>query len=217
MYLLSQKISPLGNFLDTGGSDRIPLDAKDVFHQSFSEHLDVAEKTRDHLQDSFIHLVETCFHALKSGGKILFFGNGGSAADSQHLATELTVRFRKNRPAIPALALTTDTSALTAIGNDLGFDSIFSRQIEALGQPEDVVLALSTSGQSRNIIVALEKAKDMGITTCAFSGKDGGQLVGLADLLLIIPSDTTACIQEMHIMLGHMLCEALEHKLGFVD
>ena len=153
---------------------------------------------------------------LGAGGKLMLFGNGGSAADAQHLATELTVRYKTDRAAIAAVALTTDTSALTAAGNDLGFDMIFARQIEALGRPGDVVIAISTSGKSRNVIAALRQAKAMKLVTAALGGKGGGDLAGLADHLLVVPSDTTARIQEMHITLGQMLCGALEIELGLV-
>ena len=161
-------------------------------------------------------MVAACARAVQGGGKLMFFGNGGSAGDAQHLATELTIRYKKDRAAIAALALTTDTSTLTAAGNDLGFDRIFARQIEALGHPGDVAVAISTSGKSPNVIAALRQAKAMGLVTIALGGKDGGDMVALADHALIVPSDTTARIQEMHIMLGQMLCGALEIELGLV-
>jgi len=151
-----------------------------------------------------------------SGNKIVFIGNGGSAADAQHLATELTVRYKADRAPIAALALTTDSSALTAGGNDLGFDSVFARQVEALGRPGDLAIGISTSGRSPNVLRALEAAKAGGLIAAALSGRDGGDLVGLADPLLIVPSATTARIQEMHIALGQMLCGALEIELGLV-
>jgi len=144
------------------------------------------------------------------------FGNGGSAADAQHLATELTVRYVRDRDPIPALALTTDSSALTAIGNDLGFEELFARQLRALGRPGDLALAISTSGRSPNVIRGLQAARDGGLVPAALSGGDGGNLTGLADPLLIVPSRTTARIQEMHITLGQMLCGALERGLGLV-
>jgi D-sedoheptulose 7-phosphate isomerase len=152
--------------------------------------------------------------ALRSHGKLLLFGNGGSAADAQHLAAEFTIRFIKDRRALAAVALTTDTSALTACGNDLGFDRIFSRQIEALGRPGDVAIGFSTSGNSPNVTSALELARAQGITAAAFSGKDGGKLRGVADPLIVVPSPETARIQEMHILLGHILCAEVEHQLG---
>jgi D-sedoheptulose 7-phosphate isomerase len=160
--------------------------------------------------------VEAAGQALKGGGKLLLFGNGGSAADAQHLATELTVRYVRERAPIPAIALTTDTSALTAIGNDMGFDQLFARQVQALGRAGDLAIGISTSGRSRNVIRALEVARELGLGAAALTGGDGGSLPGLADPLVIVPSRTTARIQEMHITLGQMLCGALERKLGLV-
>lgn len=160
--------------------------------------------------EDFQALCHMCFKALSAGKKIVFFGNGGSAADAQHLAAELVVRYRHNRPALAGIALTTDTSALTAIGNDFGYDFIFSRQIEALGHPGDVAIAISTSGTSPNIIYAIKAARERGMHVAAFGGRDGGAMKGLATTLLIVPSDSTARIQEMHILLGHTLCQFLE-------
>jgi D-sedoheptulose 7-phosphate isomerase len=191
-----------------------PMDLDKYFRQEFSEHNAVAEATVRAMAGPFAKLVQLCAGSLRSGGKLLFFGNGGSASDAQHLATELTVRYKTNRRALAAIALTTDTSALTAIGNDLGFDELFARQIEALGKPGDVAIAISTSGKSPNVTRALEQAKAMGILPAALSGKGGGDLVGLADPLLVVPSSTIARIQEMHIALGQMLCGAIEIELG---
>ena len=188
--------------------------ASAYFAREFAEHMEVAEATRSRLADGFAAMLAAWSKAIRDGGKIIFFGNGGSAADAQHLATELTVRFIKDRPAIAALALTTDTSALTAIGNDLGFDKVFARQIEALGKPGDVAVAISTSGTSPNIIEGLKAARAKGLLATALGGKGGGHMTGLADPLLVVPSDTTARIQEMHIALGQMLCGALEQDLG---
>ena len=185
------------------------------FEQQFTEHLAVAEATRRALQPAFDRMLAVWAHAIKNGNKILFFGNGGSAGDAQHLATELTVRFVADRPAIAALALTTDTSAITAIGNDLGFDQLFARQIEALGKPGDVAVAISTSGKSPNVIRGLETARKLGLVATALGGKDGGDMASLADPILVVPSHTTARIQEMHIALGQMLCGALEVELGY--
>jgi D-sedoheptulose 7-phosphate isomerase len=190
------------------------MDLPAFFRGEFAEHADVARKTEGALADAFAGLVAACVTSLRGGGKLLFFGNGGSAADAQHLATELTVRYTANRAAIAALALTTDTSTLTAAGNDLGFERVFARQIEALGRPGDVAIAISTSGKSPNIIAALKQAKAMQLVTAALSGKGGGDLKGLTDHLLVVPSDTTARIQEMHITLGQMLCGAIEIELG---
>ena len=190
------------------------MSAKDYFDSSFSEHEAVVRKTVAALDGPFVELVEICARSIRSGGKILFFGNGGSAADAQHLATELTVRFITNRAAIAAIALTTDTSALTAIGNDLGFDQLFSRQIEAIGRAGDVAIGISTSGRSENVLSALRKAREIGMAATALGGGDGGELLSVADPVLVVPSRTTARIQEMHIALGQMLCGALEIELG---
>lgn len=182
----------------------------------FTEHLAVASATLAAVRGPFSRLLDACEQSIRGGGKILFFGNGGSAADAQNLATELAVRYVKDRPAIAALALTTDSSVLTAAGNDLGFDRIFSRQLEALGRKGDIAIGISTSGRSPNVLRALETAKAMGLTAAALSGGTAGQLPGLADPLLIVPSGTTARIQEMHIAIGQMLCGALERQLGLV-
>ena len=190
------------------------VDIGSYYATEMAEHARVAEATAAKLEGEFRRLYEACHRALGAGGKLMFFGNGGSASDAQHLATELTVRYAINRPAIAALALTTDTSALTAIGNDLGFDQLFSRQIEALGRPGDVAIGITTSGKSPNVTRALKAAQAGGMVAAALCGKDGGELVGVADPLLIVPSNTTARIQEMHITLGQMLCGALELAFG---
>lgn len=190
------------------------LDVEQFFKAEFDEHARVVEETRAAVAEPFARLLAHAARAVRDGNKILFFGNGGSAADAQHLATELVVRYKQDRAAIPAIALTTDSSALTAIGNDFGFDYLFSRQIAALGRPGDVAVGITTSGRSRNVLLALEAARDRGLVAAAFSGGDGGDLPGLADPLLIVPSRTTARIQEMHITLGQMLCGALEIELG---
>ena len=191
------------------------MPGRDFFDAEFAEHAAVVSATREALAAPFQALVDVCATSLAAGGKLLFFGNGGSAADAQHLATELAVRYVGDRPAIAAMALTTDTSALTAIGNDLGFERLFSRQIEALGRAGDVAIGISTSGNSANVIAGLKAARSGGLHAAALSGRGGGKLAGLADPLLIVPSDTTARIQEMHILLGQMLCGALERRLGY--
>ena len=187
----------------------------DAFYlNEFDEHAAVLERTRAAVGKPFAALVAAAIASVRGGGKLIFFGNGGSAGDAQHLATELTVRYVTDREPIAALALTTNTSALTAIGNDLGFDQLFARQLRAIGRPGDLAVGISTAGRSRNVILALEAALEMGLTASALSGHDGGELIGLADPLLIVPSQTTARIQEMHILLGQMLCGALERGLG---
>ncbi|MCE9523300.1 MAG: D-sedoheptulose 7-phosphate isomerase [Alphaproteobacteria bacterium] len=188
-----------------------------LFDSEFAQHMAVAEATRAQLRDPFVKTVAVCVDAIRGGGKLLFFGNGGSAADAQHLATELTIRYRKDRPAIAAIALTTDSSALTAAGNDMGFEQIFARQIEALGKPGDVAIGITTSGRSPNVVRALEVARAMGLKCVAFTGGTGGDMPRVAENLLLVPSDVTARIQEMHITLGQMLCAALEIELGLVS
>ncbi len=192
------------------------MDVPGFFKSEFAEHHAVARATEAALQTAFGDLLTACVSTVRGGGKIMLFGNGGSAGDAQHLATELTVRYKCDRAPIAAIALTTDSSTLTAAGNDLGFDQVFARQIAALGRPGDLAIAISTSGKSANIIAALKQAKAMGLVTAALGGKGGGEMIGLADHLLVVPSDTTARIQEMHITLGQMLCGALEIQLGLV-
>jgi D-sedoheptulose 7-phosphate isomerase len=192
------------------------MDLKAFYRREFAEHEAVVTATLAACAAPFERLVAAAVAAIRGGGKLLFFGNGGSAGDAQHLATELTVRYIRDREPIAAVALTTDTSALTAIGNDLGFDQLFARQLRALGRKGDLAIGITTSGKSPNVILALQAARAMGITPAAFGGKGGGALKGLADPLLVVPSDTTARIQEMHIMLGQMLCGALEQELGLV-
>jgi D-sedoheptulose 7-phosphate isomerase len=203
-----------GNSSSPSDKDAIDMDRQAFFRGEFAEHETVLKATLAQCEAPFMRLLDAVGAAVRRGGKIMFFGNGGSAADAQHLATELTVRYIKDREPIAAVALTTDTSALTAIGNDLGFEQLFVRQLKALGAKGDVALGISTSGKSRNVILALEAAREMGIVPAALSGGEGGLLKGVADPLLIVPSRTTARIQEMHIMLGQMLCGALERELG---
>lgn len=157
---------------------------------------------------------EAIHGCLKSGGKLLFFGNGGSASDSQHLAAEFVGRYEKERRALAAVALTTDTSILTAVGNDYGFDTVFRRQIEALGRPGDVAVGISTSGNSPNVLLGIERARQLGLFTIGFAGRDGGKLKAAVDLAIVIPSQKTSRIQESHIMIGHILCERVDELLG---
>ena len=153
---------------------------------------------------------ETAVATLKAGGKILLCGNGGSAADAQHIAAELTGRYKTERGALAGIALTTDTSALTAIGNDYGYEFVFSRQLEALGREGDLLIAISTSGNSGNVLKALELARKIGIKTIGLSGRTGGAMNELCDLNLVVPSNDTPRIQEMHIMIGHIICQAID-------
>ncbi|HIQ31072.1 MAG TPA: SIS domain-containing protein [Aquifex aeolicus] len=151
--------------------------------------------------------------AIRDGNKILLFGNGGSAADAQHIAAEIVGRFKKERRGLPAVALTTDTSILTAVSNDYGFDSVFERQIEALCMPGDVAVGITTSGNSENVIRALRKAHDLGATTVAFTGRSGGKVVEIAHYSFVVPSYDTPRIQECHITLGHVLCEIIDEMV----
>lgn len=161
--------------------------------------------------DSIVESIRKC---LASGNKVLFFGNGGSAADAQHLAAEFVVRYYKQRQPLAAIALTTDTSILTAHGNDYSFDTIFDRQIQALAKTGDIAIGLSTSGNSNNVINGLNTAKQAACISIAFTGQQGGKLLDIADYCVCVPSDETARIQEGHIIIGHFLCEALDESLN---
>lgn len=162
-------------------------------------------------------IAEMCVEALQQGRKLLFCGNGGSAADSQHLAGELVSRYRTNRRALPAIALTTDTSILTSAGNDFGYEHTFARQVEALGVPGDVLIAISTSGNSPNVLLAAETARARGLKAVGFTGKTGGKLKALVDLCFCVPSTNTPRIQETHITAGHAICDIIEQQLGRSD
>ncbi len=150
---------------------------------------------------------------LARGGKILFCGNGGSAADAQHLAAEFVNRFLLERPPLPALALTTDTSILTAIGNDYGFEQVFAKQVKALAAPDDILVAISTSGSSENVLRALQAAREKGVVTVGLTGGDGGEMLDRCDHLLLVPSSSTPLVQEMHITIGHLLCRLADYFL----
>lgn len=188
-----------------------------LFRAEFARHLKVAEATAASAEEAFVRLATLAAATLVSGGKLVFFGNGGSGADAQHLAAELSVRYRGERAALSAIALGADGVLLTAAGNDLGFERIFARQIEALGRPGDLAIALSTSGRSPNVIAGLRAARAGGLSAAALGGADGGMLGMLADPVLLVPSAETARIQEMHIALGHMLCASLERELGLAE
>jgi len=184
----------------------------EFYDAEFDEHEAVARATRGVLKQDFARLVEASAKALEFGNKILFFGNGGSASDAQHLAAELVVRYKVSRGPLAALALSTDSSVLTAGANDFGYETVFERQLRALGRKGDVAIGITTSGNSPNVVNALTAAREMGIVPAALSDRGGGKLNGLADPLLIVPSQTIARIQEMHITLGQMLCDALEQR-----
>ena len=187
---------------------------EEFFDEQILEHSRVLKKTKETTQQSFIKIVRLCVDIIRNGNKIIFFGNGGSASDSQHLATELCVRFSENRKPISAISLNTDTSVLTAIGNDLGFNHIFSRQIEALGKPNDLVVAISTSGKSKNIIEGLKKSREMKLKTVCFTGSNIENIIAHSDEVISVPAKNTSRIQEMHILLGQMLCNAIESELN---
>lgn len=165
------------------------------------------------LREQILDVVARCVTALKRGNKILFAGNGGSAADAQHWAAELVSRFNYDRPGLPGIALTTDTSALTAIGNDYGYERVFARQIEALGRKGDLLFALSTSGNSKNILLAIETARSMGIDVVGFTGRSGGVMADRCTVCLQMPSDETPKIQEGHELLGHLICGLIEREM----
>ncbi len=188
-------------------------EVKDFFYSQILEHQKIIEKVKNGLERNFLNLVEICYDAIKKDNKIIFFGNGGSASDAQHLSTELTVRFSKDRKAIPALSLVTDTSTLTAIGNDFGFEKLFSRQLEALGRKGDVAIGISTSGKSKNVINGLKYASKNGMRSVIFTGKNTKDVEKIVDEIISIPALNTARIQESHILIGQMLCNALEFRL----
>jgi D-sedoheptulose 7-phosphate isomerase len=175
------------------------------------EHIEVMNMSRA-LADQVADVGQRWVDALTTGGKILLLGNGGSAADAQHIAAELVGRYLCERKGLAAIALTTDTSILTAVGNDYGFDSVFSRQIEALAQPQDVVVAYSTSGNSRNVCAAITAARQIGCYTVALTGESGGQLANSVDSCIRVPSSCTPRIQEVHAFIGHMLCAIVDHS-----
>ena len=188
---------------------------KSLFLENLEQH-NALLATLHALDDQVLQAGILATHSLQQGGKLLFCGNGGSAADSQHLAAELTGRFIKDRRPLAAMALSTDTSALTCIGNDYSFDEIFARQVVGLGRKGDVLIGISTSGNSRNVIRAVEEAKKLGMVSIGLLGRDGGQLKSLCDHSIVVPSDVTARIQECHILIGHTLCGMIEQELGLV-
>lgn len=190
-------------------------DFTSLFKTHLSEHQDAIAKLNA-MSDQIAPLAAAWLTALKDGKKIIFFGNGGSAADAQHLAAELVVRYRINRPALAGLALTTDTSILTAHSNDFGYDTVFSRQIEALAQPGDVVLGISTSGTSQNVLLGLQAANKRGCVTIAFTGEKGADCAAEAALSFKAPSAVTARVQECHLLIGHLLCDVAEQSFAAV-
>ena len=187
-----------------------------IFQREFEQHRSVADATARAVRLDFGLTLAILERSVRNGGKLLFFGNGGSAADAQHIVAELVVRYKTERRAIAAIALTTDTSTLTACGNDFGFEAVFERQIEALGRPGDVAIGISTSGKSPNVLRGLRQAKKGALRTVGLVGGAEGDMGPICDSLITVPSTVTARIQEMHITIGHMLCVALEASLGLV-
>ncbi len=175
------------------------------------QHQQTLQKVIDTLQPQIQQAADMVVSTLQNGKKVLLAGNGGSASDAQHIAAELTGRYVKERRSLPGIALTTDTSALTAIGNDYGYDRVFARQLEGLGNEGDLFIGISTSGNSASVINAFEVAKRNGLQTLGLSGRDGGKMNSCCELNIIIPSDVTARIQEMHILIGHILCKAVDN------
>lgn len=183
---------------------------KNTIQKEFLGHLEtiknVIETMEEPLEKASFLAVET----LKRGNKILLFGNGGSAADAQHIAAELTGRYKTERRGLPGIALTTDTSALTAIGNDYGYDRVFDRQVESLANKGDLLIGISTSGNSKNVINAFNIGRELGCNVIGFSGRDGGAMNELCDVNLVVPSNDTPRIQEMHILFGHTICQIID-------
>lgn len=185
-----------------------------VIKNEFEEHLETSKRSMDLIIEQIESAAKICIDGLENNGKIILFGNGGSAADSQHIAAELVSRYKTERIGLSAIALTTDTSILTAIGNDYGFDRIFVRQIEALAKPEDVVIGISTGGTSENVVNALKLAKEIGSQTIGLSGRDGGKFNDICDVNVIVPSSDTPRIQEMHIFIGHTICQLIDNAFS---
>ena len=188
---------------------------KDYIKEQIKQSYETKQAIYDNeaLLDVITEVARACVDVYKKGRKTLLAGNGGSAADAQHIAAELVGRYGFDRPSIPSLALTTDTSNLTAIGNDYGYDQVFSRQLEGMGVEGDLFIGISTSGNSQNVINAFESAKKKGITTVALVGRDGGKMAQMADFAIVVPSNATPRIQESHILIGHIICDIIEKEL----
>ncbi len=186
---------------------------ENIIQKRFKESTEVKNRFLKENLSRLLDVIKLISHCFEAGNKLFFFGNGGSAADAQHLAAEFVNRYIMDRPPLPAIALTTDTSILTSVSNDFSFSEVFAKQLKALGREGDVAVGISTSGTSPNIIKAFEVAKEMGMKTIALTGNDGGALTKIADFSLIVPSASTPRIQEVHILIGHILCELVEHYL----
>jgi D-sedoheptulose 7-phosphate isomerase len=191
------------------------MNAAETIESTLAEHQRVVEAFRAACSGTIAAVAEACVTAIRGGGKVCFFGNGGSAADAQHFAAEFVVRFVRNRRALPSLAFTTDTSVLTACANDFGYGDVFARQVEALCRPGDVVVGISTSGTSPNVVRGLEAARAIdGVITVAFTGQNGARCAELADHALQVPSAVTARVQECHLIAGHLICDLAEAALA---
>jgi len=188
--------------------------ALQIVLNSFRTGTDLRNQVARDCGENIVDAAALIAQCLRSGGKLLFFGNGGSAADAQHLAAEFVGRFRIERQALPAIALTTDSSILTAVGNDYGFEQIFTRQVQALGRPGDVAIGISTSGNSANVISAIKQAAQQDLKTIGLAGKDGGSLAKAVDVSIVVASANVARVQECHITIGHILCELAENGLS---
>ena len=183
---------------------------REIIQEAILESIRVKEELLKNNLGQIVEISQQIVESLKKGGKLIIFGNGGSASDAQHIAAELVGRFKKDRPGLPAISLTVNTSIITALANDFGYDIIFARQIEALADKADIALGISTSGKAKNVILGLKQAKKMGLATIALTGGDGGELAKQADISLIVSSSQTARIQESHILIGHIICELVE-------
>ena len=188
---------------------------ENIILKRFKESSEVKTRFLKESLPRLLDVIKLISHTFEGGNKLFFFGNGGSAADAQHMAAEFVNRYIMNRPPLPAIALTTDTSILTSVSNDFAFSEIFAKQIRALGKERDVAIGITTTGNSPNIIKAFEVAKEMGMKTVAFTGNDGGAIGKMVDFPLVVPSTSTPRIQEAHILIGHILCEMVEHSLFF--
>jgi D-sedoheptulose 7-phosphate isomerase len=188
---------------------------ENIIPKRFKESTEVKNRFLKENLPKLLEAIKLISQTFEAGNKLFLFGNGGSAADAQHLAAEFVNRYIIDRPPLPAIALTTDTSILTSISNDVAFNEVFAKQVRALGREGDVAIGLSTSGSSSSVVRAFEVAKEMGIKTVALTGNDGGVLAKLADIALVVSSTSTPRIQETHILIGHILCEMVEHQLFF--
>ena len=187
---------------------------RSIIKNEFNEHIKTSKKVMDSLSESIEIAANLCIDSLKNGNKILLFGNGGSAADAQHIAAEIVGRYKTERKGLPAIALTTDTSVITSISNDYGYLHVFERQVEALANEGDLLIAISTGGSSSNVVSALKIAENLGCKSIGLSGRSGGDFNKLCDINILVPSEDTPRIQEMHIVIGHTICHLIDQEFG---